>query len=55
MASLTLAFETDELITMFLSIQSVDWPEGLACDIIKHLKEKYKPADIMSLVDEKIE
>ena len=55
MASLTLAFETDELIAMILSVQSTDWPEGLASDVIKKLKNKYKPQDIMSLVDKKVE
>ena len=34
--------------------QNDDWPEGLASKVVKQLEERYKPEDIMSLVDEKI-
>jgi len=54
MANLTLAFTTDELISMILASQTAEWPEGLACNVIKELIKKYKPDDVMSLVDEKV-
>ena len=54
MASLTLAFTTDELISIIMNAQSSEWPDGLACEVVKELLEKYKPEGIMSLVDEKI-
>ena len=54
-ASLTLAFETEDMIAIILSFQSVDQPEELASDVIKKLKDKFKFEDIMSLVDEKVE
>jgi len=53
-ASLTLAFTSDELINMIMLSQNDDWPEGLASKVVKQLEERYKPEDIMSLVDEKI-
>ena len=55
MASLTLTFKIDKLIIMILSLQSVNQLEGLASDVIKQLKKKYKPKDIISLVNEKVE
>lgn len=55
MANLTLAFTSDELLRMILSAQTSEWPDGRACDVIKDLTKKYKPEDIMSLVDEKVE
>jgi len=55
MANLTLAFTSDELLGMIITAQTSDWPDGLACDVIKDLFKKYKPEDIMSLVDEKVE
>ena len=54
-ASLTLAFETDELTSIMLTAHSDECSEGLASEVIKKLKEKCKPDDIMSLVDEKME
>ena len=55
MSSVTLVFETNELIVMTLNSQSKDWPEGLVSDVMKHLKEKHEPEDTTSLVDEKVE
>jgi len=54
MANLTLAFTSDELIALILTSQTSDWPEGLASEVVKELIKKYKPDDIMSLVDEKV-
>ena len=54
-ASLILVFSTDELVAMILQAQLADWLEGLASEVVKQLKEKYKPEHIMSLVNEKVE
>ena len=54
MASLTLAFTTNYLINMMMQSQTEEWPEGLACNVVKQLIEKHKPEGIMSQVDEKI-
>jgi len=54
MASLTLAFTTDDLINIIMQSQTADWPDGLASNVVKLLLDKYKPDGIMSLVDEKM-
>ena len=55
MANLTLAFTTDDIISMMLTSQTSEWPEGLACNVVKELMRKHKPDDVMSLVDEKVD
>ena len=54
MANLTLAFTTNEMISMILTAQTAEWPEGLACNVVAEMMKKFKPDDVMSLVDEKV-
>ena len=54
MASLTLAFTTDEITSIMMNAQSNEWPDGLVCEVVNQLLETRKPEGIMSLVDEKI-
>ena len=54
MVNLTLTFTSDELIRLILISQTADWPKGLVSEVIKELIKKYKPDNIMSLVDEKV-
>ena len=54
MASLTLAFTTNDLLNKIISAQTADWPEGLASLVVKELYNKHNSTDTMSLADKKI-
>ena len=51
MAQLTIAFETQALLSLADSAKSTDWPGGLAYKVISSLKEKYQPNDRIAVVE----
>ena len=54
LASLTLAFTTNELSDMIMESQTDDWPDGQTWTVMKKLQEKHLPSDTMAMVDERI-
>ena len=54
-ANLTLAFTTDETISMTLVSKTSKWPEELACNVAKELMRKCKPDDLVSLFYKKLD
>jgi hypothetical protein len=50
-ANLTMAFETDQLMSLVYQAQTTDWPGGLAHMIVLGLKERYQPVDMVSMVE----
>jgi len=53
-ASLTLAFTTDEMLSLIMETQTDEWPDRLAYNVVKQLEYRYRPSDTMALVDERI-
>ena len=51
MAQLTMAFETQALLSLADSAKSTAWPGGLAYKVISSLKEKYQPNDRIAVVE----
>ena len=43
------------MLNLVIEAQSNEWPNGLACKVVKQLQEKYHLSDTMSLVDKRIE
>ena len=54
-AAFTMAFETESLMAFIDKGCNMAWPEGHANLIVKSLIKKYKPTDIMSKVEMRIE
>ena len=54
LASLTLAFTTNELLDVMMESQTDEWPDGQTWTVMKRLQEKCCPSDTMSMVDERI-
>ena len=46
MSSLTMAFETNSLISMVFESSTRAWPNGLAWILVKKLMKKYMPKDL---------
>ena len=51
MANLTMAFTTDEAMSLVYDAASTDWPAGLAWKIMLAMKKKYQPDDTISRVE----
>ena len=47
-ANLTMAFTTDEAMSIVYDSATTSWPSGLAWKIIKAMKKKYQPEDTIS-------
>ena len=50
-ASFTMAFETEEVMAYINPRTTVDWPDGLASEIVKSLLNEYMPEDLMSKIE----
>ena len=50
MAQLTMAFETQALLSLTDTIKNSDWPGGLATKLVEKLKKKYRPSDRIAAV-----
>jgi hypothetical protein len=51
MATLTMAFETENLFSLIYKTMSSDWPAGLAHEVVVQLFNKYSPDDRISRVE----
>ena len=48
MASLTMAFKNEEQMTLIKASKTQDWPNGLACLVMKQILDVYQPGDVMA-------
>jgi hypothetical protein len=51
MAAFTVAFTTEGLLNIIYSSRTTKWPSGLAHKVVELLHKKYKPTDMMTLVE----
>jgi hypothetical protein len=47
------AFTTAKAMTHFHKAGDLNWPDGLACNVVKSLLTKYRPTDTISAVEYK--
>lgn len=52
MSYLTLAMDSKQLLGKVEAVKSEDWPDGLACDLIKKLLEQYKQIDLLAVAEQ---
>ena len=50
-ANLTMALDSPSLIGMLMQAQTDYWPSGLASMVMKQLFDKFKPQDMVSLIN----
>ena len=51
MANFTMAFTTEGVMGLVYKASTTDWPSGLATVVVQGLLKKYRPLDIVSLVE----
>ena len=51
MASFTMAFTSESVMGLVYKASTTNWPSGLAIIVVKGLLKKYRPLDIVSLVE----
>jgi hypothetical protein len=50
-SNLAVAFITSKAMVHFHKATSTEWPDGLACNVVKSLLRKYQPQDIISGIE----
>ena len=50
MAQLTMALDTDALLTLVEGVSTNNWPGWLACELILELDREFKPSDRIVLI-----
>jgi hypothetical protein len=48
LSNLAVAFTTPKAMVHFHKAASTEWPDGLACNVVKSLLRKYRPQDVIS-------
>jgi hypothetical protein len=48
LSNLAVAFTTSKAMVHYHKATTEDWPDGLACNVVKSLLKKYRPQDIIS-------
>jgi hypothetical protein len=51
LSDLAVAFTTSKAMVHFHKAASTEWPDGLACNVVKSLLWKYQPQDIISAIE----
>ena len=54
MASVSLSFKADTMLSLVIEASKEDWIDGLACNAVKQLQYKFLSCDTISLVDERM-
>ena len=52
MSFLTLAMDSNQLLTKVEAAKTVKWPDGIACVLVKKLTDKYKPKDNLAIAEQ---
>jgi hypothetical protein len=51
LSNLAVAFTTTKAMVHFHKAASAEWPDGLACNVVKSLSRKYWPQDVISGIE----
>jgi hypothetical protein len=51
LSNLAVAFTTSKAMVHFHKAASTEWPDGLACNVVKSLLHKNRPQDIISGIE----
>jgi hypothetical protein len=51
LSNLAVAFTTSKAMVHFHKATSAEWPDGLACNIVKSLLRNYQPQDVISGIE----
>ena len=52
MSFLTLAMDSNQLLTKVEAAKTVKWPDGIACVLVEKLTDKYKPKDNLAIAEQ---
>jgi hypothetical protein len=51
LSNLAVAFMTSKAMVHYHKATTEEWPDGLACNVVKSLLKKYRPQDIISGIE----